>query len=68
MLGDEEEGDESAVAACLALGAFELAVAPLTETEPRGDAAIPDIGQKARQVVKRATRGKSRRTTASASR
>jgi hypothetical protein len=49
------EDDETAVATCVALGAFDIIAAPLTETHPRPDSVLPDVGQKVRLAAKQAT-------------
>ena len=55
MLEDEDD-PEAACAALIAMGLMEIAYVPLTETQPREDATIPDLGQKVRRRLKRATR------------
>jgi hypothetical protein len=55
MLEDEDDPEE-ATAALIAMGLMEIAYAPLTETQPREDAMIPDAGQKLRRGLKRSTR------------
>ena len=55
MLEDEDD-PEMACAALVTMGLMEIAYAPLTETEPREDAMIPDVGQKVRRSIKRSTR------------
>ena len=51
-----DERDEQAMAACVTLGLMDMGAAALTETQPREDSAIPDVGQKVRRAVKGATR------------
>jgi len=55
MLEDEDD-PESASAALVTMGLMEIAYAPLTETQPREDAMIPDVGQRVRRSIKRSTR------------
>jgi hypothetical protein len=55
MLEDEDDPD-TACAALMTMGLMELAYVPLTDTQPREDAMIPDVGQKVRRAVKRGTR------------
>ena len=55
MLEDEED-PKAASAALVTMGLMEIAYAPLTETRPREDAMIPDVGQKIRRGIKSGTR------------
>ena len=55
MLEDEDDSEE-ATAALVAMGLMEIAYAPMTETQPREDALIPDVGQKVRRGLKKGTR------------
>ena len=55
VLEDDDDPD-TASAALMMMGLMEFAYAPLTETTPREDAMIPDVGQKVRRSVKRSTR------------
>jgi hypothetical protein len=55
MLEDEDD-PETAQAALVTMGMMEIAYAPLTETQPREDSMIPDVGQKVRRGIKRTAR------------
>ncbi|HEV2294885.1 MAG TPA: hypothetical protein VGR35_13615 [Tepidisphaeraceae bacterium] len=55
MLEDEDD-PETACAALVAMGLMEIAYVPLTDTQPREDTVIPDVGQKVRRSLKRTTR------------
>lgn len=48
----DERDDDTAMAVCVGLGLNELAVASMSETQPREDSAIPDVGQRIRRTVK----------------
>jgi hypothetical protein len=50
---------------CVGLGLNELAVAAMTETEPRDDSVIPDVGQRVSRAVKGGARSAKRATRAS---
>ena len=54
MIEDENE-PETACAALVTMGLMEIAYVPLTETQPREDSMIPDVGQKVRRGLKRGT-------------
>src|SRR5688500_6786258 len=51
-----DERDEDAMATCVTLGLMEIASSVMTDTQPREDSAVPDVGQKVRRAVKAATR------------
>jgi hypothetical protein len=55
MLEDQEDPD-TACAVLGAMGLMELAYIPMTETQPREDAMIPDVGSKVRRGIKRSAR------------
>ena len=51
-----DERDEAAMATCVALGLMDMSASVMTETQPRDDSMIPDVGQKVRRSLKRTTR------------
>ena len=55
MIEDEDDPDAARVA-LVTMGLMEIAYAPLTDTQPREDSLIPDVGQKVRRSLKRTTR------------
>ena len=53
---EDEDDPEAACAALVAMGLMEIAYAPLTDTQPREDTWIPDVGQQVRRSLKNGTR------------
>ena len=59
-----DERDETAMATCVSLGLMDMSASVMTETQPREDSMIPDVGQKVRRAMKGPAR--RRRETAGA--